>query len=93
MTTSSPDGIHHGRCWGSIRPMAFPGQPRRHSKRLHVDAIQHARFDRHRTNGCGQAADSVAIIAVPEPLLEDAFIYEEGLLTDSTPLRETKHRL
>lgn len=38
------------------------------------------------TNGCGQAADSVAITAVPEPLLEDAFICEEGLLTELDPI-------
>ena len=38
------------------------------------------------TNGCGQATDQVAVTAVPEPLLEDAFICEEGTFTELDPI-------
>lgn len=38
------------------------------------------------TNGCGEATDQVAVTAVPEPLLEDAFICEEGTFIELDPI-------
>ena len=38
------------------------------------------------SNGCGDATDAVAVTAVPEPVLEDAFICEEGLLVELDPI-------
>ena len=37
-------------------------------------------------NGCGTASDQVSVTAVPEPLLEDAYICEEGLLIELDPI-------